>query len=166
VPACRSLGARVTTRTPLLSPARLTASCAATRKGEPLCLAPSWTFTPLRLSSKPLDNNSLVTDALRLTYTALAAADYDTAERALTTVLDAAKSGRQHLRVAYMRAQIAAAREQRETAVAILEEAIDLAQDADELNAFAELSFLLASQLDRIGHWDLGAEASEAALTA
>jgi tetratricopeptide (TPR) repeat protein len=112
------------------------------------------------------DNNPLVTAALQVAYTARAAGDYNAAERALTTILDAAKSGRQHLRMSFVRAQIAAAREQSEVAIAILEEAIDFSQAADELDAFAELSFLLASQLDCLGYWDLGSEASTAALAA
>jgi tetratricopeptide (TPR) repeat protein len=112
------------------------------------------------------DNNPVVTDALQGAYAAVARGDHDAAERAVAPILTAAMSERHRLRVAYVRAQIATAREEREQAVAILEEAIDRAQDADELDAFAQLSFLLASQLDCLGYWDLGAEASEAALAA
>jgi tetratricopeptide (TPR) repeat protein len=113
------------------------------------------------------DNNPLATAALQVAYAAVASGDYAAAERAIASILSVAMSLRQRLRVAYVRAQISAAREEeREVAIAILEEAIDLAQAADELDAFAELSFLLASQLDCLGYWDLGAEASAAALAA
>jgi tetratricopeptide (TPR) repeat protein len=112
------------------------------------------------------DNNSLVTAALQVAYAALAAGKYDAAERAITPMLDAVMSVRQRLRMDYMRAQIAAAHKQHEAAVDILEDTVDRVENLDAPDAYAELAFLLASQLDRLERWDLGAEAATAALNA
>ncbi len=113
-----------------------------------------------------LDYSSLVTQALERAYAFLARRLYADAEAAIEDVRNEPMSDRQRLRIAYVLAQAAHASAHYHDAAGILEDALDLAERIDELDAFAQLAYLLATQYDYLDQWANGAQASAAALAA